>query len=461
MSVEQASGLVKRDGLWSWVTLKNTKGRVGRSAEGRVEYPDMDADDFVAPDLPEEMRAVWTQSAKQLAPSVVVGLDASRALMRVVSLPEVADGEMGDMVALQIDKFSPFPLETQSLSYEVLVEQDGMCRVLLTAVHRRSVEQLGEACREAKMKLGRVDLDIMAWWHLIKKHAWDMVDGVAVVVVVESDRVHLIVCEKSVPHAFLCVDRLDVDSNELLDEIVTEVRLQLASLDERSVESLVWQGMVWERGDTAEPLGPRLVQRLGDECRVADLKELPSLAEGIASREIELDGQGLDLSLDEWHIAAMKRAARLKAVKVAACVLLCWGLVLGAGRGALATVEKKDAGLKEQVEALDKYELAAAKLEKAIENLAAYHDKGRSAVECLRVISMNLPAGVELKKYTYTKDKQIAISGESARADSVYALRDAMAGHDMFVEVKLSGVTVTRGRATFNMTLLLTEEDQS
>ena len=162
MSVEQASGLVKRDGLWSWVTLKNTKGRVGRSAEGRVEYPDMDADDFVAPDLPEEMRAVWTQSAKQLAPSVVVGLDASRALMRVVSLPEVADGEMGDMVALQIDKFSPFPLETQSLSYEVLVEQDGMCRVLLTAVHRRSVEQLGEACREAKMKLGRVDLDIMA-----------------------------------------------------------------------------------------------------------------------------------------------------------------------------------------------------------------------------------------------------------------------------------------------------------
>ena len=207
MSVDQASGMVKRGGLWSWVTVKRTKGRVDVSAQGRVDYPDMDSDEFVAPELSEEMRTVWTQFGKQLAPAVTVAMDASRALMRVVSLPEVADGEMGDMVALQIDKFSPFSLDTQSLSYEVLAENDGMCRVLLTAVGRRGVQELGDACRDAKMKLGRVDLDVLGWWHLIRKHAWDVVDGVAVVVVVESDRVHLIVCEGEVPHAFLCLDR--------------------------------------------------------------------------------------------------------------------------------------------------------------------------------------------------------------------------------------------------------------
>ena len=460
MSVDQSSGMVKRGGLWSWVTLKATKGRVGLAAQGRVEYPDMDSEDFVAPELPEEMRSVWTQFGKQLAPAVTVGVDASRALMRVVSLPEVADGEMGDMVALQIDKFSPFPLDTQSLSYEILSEDDGMCRVLLAAVNRSDVEALGDACREAKMKLGRVDLDILGWWHLIRNHAWDIVDGVAVVVVLEEDRVHLVVCEQDVPHVFLCLGREGLGREDLIDEVITEIRLQLASLDERSVNTASWRGVIWESGSSGDPLGPVVAARLGDACEFRDLNELPSLAEGIASREIELGSKGLDLSLEEWHVAAVKRAARLRMIKVAACVLLVWGIMLGVGRGALAVVEKDHKALVDRKATLNPTKVEAASLEKSVETLGAYHDKNRSAVECLRLISMNLPAGVELKKYTYNKDKQIAVSGESARADSVHAFRDAMAGNDMFVDVKLAGITTTRGRSNFNMILLLSEEDQ-
>jgi len=79
-------------------------------------------------------------------PKVSVAIPLDRVLLRVVELPSTEMDELRGMVDLQVDKFSPFPVEQMSVSFESLSQTANSTRVLIAAVRREEIDNAGGFC---------------------------------------------------------------------------------------------------------------------------------------------------------------------------------------------------------------------------------------------------------------------------------------------------------------------------
>ena len=118
-----------------------------------------------APD-PAETLGVALSGARG---GVTLVVPAGQALMRVVDLPSTDPAELRGMAELQVDRFSPFPVEHLVVSHEVFAVREGMARVLLAAVPRTLVDAEAEAFGGADFELERIDLDLLGWWHNVSE----------------------------------------------------------------------------------------------------------------------------------------------------------------------------------------------------------------------------------------------------------------------------------------------------
>jgi Tfp pilus assembly PilM family ATPase len=144
MSDDLISALVVRRGELAWTTLRRRKNRL-EVAERRQEAFEMPAGvtDLAAPEVLQRLKPLCAQIKGRVA----VALPSDQALLRVVRLPTLDAAEIRDMAALQVDKFSPFPIEQMAVSQEVLHQQDGASRVLVAAVQQEHVQKLGNVLR--------------------------------------------------------------------------------------------------------------------------------------------------------------------------------------------------------------------------------------------------------------------------------------------------------------------------
>ncbi len=459
MATDSSTGVLWRDESWRWITLRSAKAGTESVDSGAMDLSVSGEGDRLP--LVDHLKRFSKDVGRKLSKNMSVAVDGSQALMRVVSLPDVSAGEMTDMAALQLDKFLPFPIETQSVSYEILGVKDGMCRVLIAAINRQLIEELGFACREAHIKLSRVDLDTVAWWRQVADAEQEESAGIHVYIIAETGHAHLIITKDGMPTTFLAMPTFGLSEDVVVTELVSELRFQLAAFDNRDDEIAEWAASVWvEGGDTSE-LASGLKRDLGVDVSSHELPDLASVERGVAERAISLKGSGLDLSLEEWQIAAVTRKTRIRMAKTAVTLLCLWGLALGGMRAVLAWEQEKFRVIDEQKVALEPARKDARSLKRRIATLTAYHDKDRSAVECLRLISMNLPEGLDLKGFTYTKDKAVVLSGQASNANAILAFHKAMTKQTMFKQVELPNYGSSRGGLlTFSISLLLEEDSK-
>ena len=148
MAEKALTSLVVRSRSLEWVTVHKPgdKPAEPRSAEldpgadGKTLLAGLQAD---RERVSQEIR----EKVGRLPAPVCIGIPASWVLMRITDLPSGSPEELAGMVELQVDKFSPFPIEESSLSHEVLLERDGRCRLLLSAIRTDVINGLADALR--------------------------------------------------------------------------------------------------------------------------------------------------------------------------------------------------------------------------------------------------------------------------------------------------------------------------
>jgi type II secretory pathway component PulL len=91
------------------------------------------------------------------AGSVTLALPASQIVTRIMQFPVLDAEELAGAVALQVDKFSPFPVEQMVYSYEELGKHGDACTVLMAIAQRTSVAGWGDALRRSGTEISRVD----------------------------------------------------------------------------------------------------------------------------------------------------------------------------------------------------------------------------------------------------------------------------------------------------------------
>lgn len=438
MTREHNAAVVLLGQTLEWCVLKE---RRQVADVGKVDWPAAEA-------APEAWAALRKSLAAVRSP-VTIGLASDQVLLRVVSLPAQDPQELAGMVQLQVDKFSPFPLETLVVSHEVLQAGADASTVLIGAAKEEVVDALGKTLASAGLAPRRVDVAVLGWWRLLKDAGAVKEKGRQILLLLHEGAGDLIVAQNGYP-----VLMRTLPAGDAAEELVQELGFALMSLDMEYGSQGAAPIAVWHRAKEPHALLALLRQTFSAEVEAKTIASLPTLAEGLARRAA--DGRSLDLSPASWRAAAAGARHRRRMLAVAAAGAGVWLLSVGVLLGGLQIEKLRLARLQSELQTLQEPAMAVRETRRRVEMVRRYTHQQDSALECLREICARQTPGIQLTSFTYKKDGGVKLSGTAGNVEQVYNFKKGLDEAPLFSSLKLQGPQERGGKQVFDVDMKLT-----
>ncbi len=404
---------------------------------------------------------LFRDAAAGIRGDVAVGLSSYQMLIRVIDLPPVEPAELASMVELQIDKFSPFPVEAMVVSHEVIKRTDENCRVLVAAARQTLVDGIGETLDAVGVDPVRVDAAILGWWRLLRdahaleegtRHVVVILDGVCRDIAVFQDDLPVVVRSLSL--------EADAPEEAVARDLAEEVSSTLMSLELEHGVAAHCSVAVWHRGDAPDWIRQEIETVCGCPVSTHSLDDLPPVSEGLARRQADGDGH-LDLTPQSWRVTEKARLFKQKMAVAAGTIFGVWVLGMGGLFGGLAMQNVRLSNLRAEAEEWKGPAKAVGDLRRRVSVIRQYTDRRSSALECLREICLRdvLPDGVELTQFSYRKKDVLVIAGQASVVGQVYAFKRKLDASELFGDVTLEGPRrdPRRNKQVFEMDIRLLE----
>ena len=165
MAQEPITAICLRESAVECTTVRLSKTGLEVLGPHRASLPEGVVADLSAAETISAARQLCGHHAGE----VCVAIATDKVLLRVVELPTVDPGEMRSMAELQVDKFSPFPLEHSSVALELLSLTEKSSRVLIAAAQREIIDAVGAAFGKVGVIPHWIDIEVMGWWYLLKQ----------------------------------------------------------------------------------------------------------------------------------------------------------------------------------------------------------------------------------------------------------------------------------------------------
>ncbi len=462
MAENEITGLVITGKVVEWATVQRTKDGFRVVASGRTEYEQ--AKDGTTPisepatdteDTPESRLKKALAGLKGL---VTVGVQSEQLILRTINLPPVDDDELASMVQLQMDKFSPFPLETMVVSHEVLERRAESHRVLIAGAKLETIEELGKALRSGGVDALRVDAAILGRWRSLQDVGYSAHKGREIVVLLTESHPELMVLQDGIPIVFRSLsDSEGISEAEFAEDTVMTLTQTLMSLELEHGFAGECHVSVWHSGKTPELLAAKLRDCCQCEVALKSIESLPSVSEGLARRAMEQAAAGLDLTPPVWRQAEQARLFKTRMLATIAAVVGLWAVFMIAVFGGLYVENLSLERLKAKKAELDKSAREVRNTKERVVMIGRYMDRSKSSLECLREISLLQPQGVDLTSLAYRKDEDVKLSGEADSANLVYDFKNKLDGSGFFKSSTLDGPRrdPRRSKEIFDMDLML------
>lgn len=438
-------------GICDWFTYR--RGQAEPLGAGRVE-------DLAEP-LPDDF------PSKTAGPTTIA-LPASQVVTRILTLPLLDAEELAGAVDLQVDKFSPFPVEQMVYSYEVLEQRDEETVVLVAISQRTSVAGWGDVLRENGMDIVRVDCSALGMWKALQRK--DILDRERrqSLLVLDEDEIVLLTHDGG---KLLSISGLgdpeNFDDPDACADLAEEVNRILMETDAdhgegENAELILW---VWpEHGDVAtlrDALSTALVVSIVEDVQRYDAEDVAS---GILQRSLgqeQVESASINLIPEEWVRASDARVFRKKLFIIGGGLLGLW-LALLAGGWAYMTWEQARL---EQLRAREQEWLQPANAVRGMRQqvlmIDRYRERTHSALETLREISALQPEGIDLISLTYRSADGLEIVGEADSGSLVLQFNQNLNDSDLFADVRPGTRTRTRqGRHRFSFEVTWGEANQ-
>ena len=485
MAQNSITAIVFREKSAEWTTLRPSKTGYEVDEHRTAEIVLTEAGlDFAAAETSTAIQSVCGHIQGDLC----AGFPSDKALMRVVDLPTSDPIEMRNMAELQVDKFSPFPVEHMAVALETLSQREKTSRVLIVAVQRELVETFGKALGQAGLLPRWMDVQVMGWWSLLKEQGAIPEKGRKVILLLEKNGTELIACQDAIPVAFRSLGSgQGLSEEDFFSELADETAYTLTTLEaERGAADGVKLGL-WHSAVQAPPkgIGPTaapsktqppadeppmlLVEKLREACGLEvdsrRLDSLPPVTEGLARRVAAKGDAVLNLAPPEWRAQERGRRAKKSLLIASATFLIVWLVGIFASIGGLKLQENRRDQLKASAAALEKSAAKVKELKNKIASFEQYADRSRSALECLREISALLPQGIDLSSFSYKKGTSLSLRGECATPEPIYSYVQALQQSPLFTEIKTEGVRSKTGpggvqKSEFSLTAGLPGEEK-
>lgn len=448
---------VLRDTSIEWTAIEPRKGRPEIVQQKTVELH--------WPQGVEDRRSAEAAAYLKTKLPVIKGsaglvLPADRVLLRIVDLPSIDHAELLGMAELQVDKFSPFPLDQMAVAIEVLHRGADSSRVLIAAVQHEYIDHLGEFLVNAGLYPETVDVDVLGWWGLICEEKKIAAAGQEVVLIQDEHCAQLIVARDGVPVVIRAMDtNLPVDHASFVREAAEEIEYTLMTL-EAGWGSMQTGGMTFfTRSIVPAELTDHLRARFGFETKSYHLDTLPPLSEGLCRRRFMAEGSALDLAPVAWRRSIASRQFQRRALIVSLAALAIWSVVMGGLWWWSSHQKKMLARSQAEMNVLQEEVASVRELRKQVEWLTQYSDRSYSVLECLREVSEMLPADVEISSFAFNKASQVNLRGESGSDGPINDFISALEKSSLFTSVVTEGISsAARGddiRSQFRLTMNL------
>jgi len=438
MAQDFITALVLRGDEVEMTSLKPTKTGY-EVAEHRVVKVESQVP--ITPASPELVPAIKSLHG-HLRGDLCVAISSEKTLLRVIDLPTVDAAEMKSMAELQVDKFSPFPIEHMAVSFELLSPGEKSSRVLIAAVQREVVDQWGALLGRFKLLPHWMDLEVMGWWHLLKQSREIPEKGRWVLLLMDKSGAELILSEDGIPIIFRSLGAAaGISDEDFNTELSEEISYTLTSLEAERGTAEVKQVGLWHWGETVpEDLARKLAENCGLDVLSRNFESLPTLSEGLARRTAARPPITVDLAPPEWRAKEQSRKLRKTLVIATTAFLGVWLIGIFAFFGGLSIAKGRTQQVRADVAKLEGPAKQVEVLAKKVKSFEIYSDRSRSALETLREISSVLPQGIDLTSFSYKKAGSVAVRGEAGSPEPIYDFFQALEQSKFFAKVKPEAV---------------------
>ncbi|NLB65859.1 MAG: pilus assembly protein PilM [Lentisphaerae bacterium] len=458
MSASWCTGVCVRRNRLEWTVLRWAKNAWDVHSHGAADLPGAPGEEGVATALRAEARAFRGR--------VSMALPGETVLLRVGLLPSTDPDELRGMVELQMDKYSPFPVESMSFGAGTLESTETASLVTMAAVRNEIVETWGRCFQEAGAAPDLVDVELLGWWWVLKDGGKVPARGTQIFLRQDGRDLDMILARDGAPLLFRSLPQRPEPDGEgaiaaWMGECIEETGFSLTSLETEwgevpaptlHVFHALGEGVEWaERFKSALSL---------ESARIHSLEEVAPVSEGIARRAAEpTEPLALDLAPAEWREGEVARAARRRLWRSATIFLVAWLLGSGLFISLLNVRQGRLDRLQNEVEALEGPAREIRRLRGKVLEFSLYADRTYSALESLRVLSENMPEGMDLSSFVYRKGSTLTLRGESDSSERVYGFIKTLEDVGYFPEVKIESVNVRQTpqgqRSQFNVTIRL------
>ena len=432
--------MVFADKAADWVTISRDQEKVEVAGSGRIVLPEAEAKaEDGATAVGEDTRTALKRELSALKGQITVGLPSDKLLLRTISLPAVSDDELSSMVQLQVDKFSPFPVESLVISHEVLEKRRDTYLVLVAAVKEEIVEAVGKTLLIGQLVPGRVDAAVLGWWRVFRDSGITG-KGIELFLLMASSVPELVVLQDGVPLVFRSLGECEgMSENEIADEAVETVNHTLMSLELEHGLSVRGSVTVLSKGPASAVLLEKLRNACPCEVTHKSLEDLPTAPEGVARRFMEQGRTGLDLTPAAWRQVETAKLFKQRILTGAMSVLGAWLFTIIILFGGVYVQQLRLVSSKKTESELHKSAKDVVTMQNRVRMIRHYMDRSKSSLECLREISQVQPRGVDLTSFTYRKGEEVKISGEADSANLVYDFKNKLDGSRFFTGTSLDG----------------------
>lgn len=406
----------------------------------RVAEDAADADGADETPVPVSLAESMSMSGDGPRGRVALAVETGHVLLRVVRLPVASQEELKGMVDLQVDKYSPFPIDTLAVGFEVLVEDDDGLLVLIGAVREDEVEGLRQQLADAELEPHGVDAEIMGWWELILRSGRDVPAGLEICVLL-TPTIQIIAANDGVPLAFRSLALLlDSPPGDLAVQLCEEIEYTVMSLELGHGVLGRPSVSLWSGGDEPSELVGAMSDGVDGDISLGSLDSLPPVSEGLALRALDTERRRLDITPGAWRRAESARSFKKTMFIAGGACLAVWALTVGALAG----------GYLFRQTALSELETAAGEwmtqanevreMRRRVFTLKKYTNQTHSALECLREVSSSLADGIDLTSFSFRKADTVRLTGASKTVNQIYAFKRRLDHSQLFGEAELDAV---------------------
>lgn len=369
---------------------------------------------------------------------VSIGIPASWVLLRIAELPSGTPEDLASMAELQVDKFSPFPVDESAISYELLADHEGKSRLLLSAIRAEPLNQLADGLRAAGIKPKWVDINLLGWWQLLKDTGKVHQAGSQIFLILEDDTCDIIVSTAGVPVAMRSLSGMeDLPPEESDAEIARETIFTLSSLDLDPNGSHLGEIAVWHHGEAPSALLKQFAETFSVTAHPHSLDTLPPLSEGLLRRAETRTRTTMDLAPKAWQETEAALQARRRMIWSSLLVAGAWLCGMAILFGGIQVKKQQVASLEKELGELKAPSDKVRAIRDRTQDLGKYLDRSRSALECLREISDRLPPGIELRAFNYIKNKSLEMTGLADNYSLVADFKKDLERSELFISTEL------------------------